>query len=111
VGASAALPQGDVHAAEAAPQGDVHAAEAAPQDQRDFDKYMWQSPIPPFDPTIELYSRIADLYVRAAFVAESVELKPNASSQAARRAIREALTSSDVASALDEAVEQLIQRT
>jgi len=75
---------------------------------RHFDKYVWQSPIPPFDSDKVLHRRLVDLAVAAEAVAAGVELPPTASFQAARRLIRQELGNAGIAPALDQAVAQLL---
>jgi hypothetical protein len=75
---------------------------------RDFDKYVWQSPIPAFDPDNALHIQLSDLAVRAADVSLNVSLEGISSFQTARRVIRKALTAAGIATALDEAVLDLL---
>jgi SAM-dependent methyltransferase len=78
---------------------------------RHFDKYVWQSPIPPFDSDRVLHRRLVELAAAAEGVAGGVELLPTVSFQAARRLIRQELVNAGIASALDEAVAQLLSST
>jgi SAM-dependent methyltransferase len=75
---------------------------------RHFDKYVWQSPIPVFDPGNPLHQHLVELAMDAESVAGRVELQGRESFQAARRLIRQELAVMDIALALDEAVEQLL---
>src|SRR5206468_5716360 len=54
---------------------------------RDFDKYVWRSPIPRFDDTKPTHRRLADLAADATAVAEQVDLKGVSSFQTARSII------------------------
>jgi hypothetical protein len=75
---------------------------------RHFDKYVWQSPIPVFDPGNPLHDHLVDLAMDAESVAGRVDLQGRESFQVARRLIRQELGEVGIASALDEAVEQLL---
>jgi hypothetical protein len=75
---------------------------------RDFDKYVWQSPIPLFDPENPQHQQLVDLAVEAEAVAGHVELQATTSFQAARRLIRHELIDAGITSSLDEAVAQLL---
>ena len=75
---------------------------------RDFDKYVWQSPIPAFDPSNPLHRELVEIATHAELVAGGVELHGNESFQAARRLIRQELAAAGIAAALDEAVDQLL---
>lgn len=74
---------------------------------RDFDKYVWQLPIPIFDPTDPLHMKLVALAERAEQVAAGVEL-PQVRFEALRRRVREALTGDGVAKAIDDAVNLLL---
>jgi len=74
---------------------------------RDFDKYVWQMPIPLYDPTRPLHRDLVDLAERAEQVAAAVELSAQ-SFQALRRRIRQALVADGVATDLDAAVHALV---
>jgi hypothetical protein len=75
---------------------------------RHFDKYVWQSPIPVFDSDNPLHRHLVELAMDAESVAGRVELQGSESFQVARRLIRQELAVAGIASALDEAVEQLL---
>ncbi|WP_324276322.1 hypothetical protein [Blastococcus brunescens] len=74
---------------------------------RDFDKYVWQLPIPLYDPTSDLHSQLVDAARRAEEAAASVEL-PTTSFQALRRLIRQRLGDLGIAKELDELVRGLL---
>lgn len=76
---------------------------------RDFDKYVWQSPIPAFDPASPLHRHLVELARDAELVAGRVALQGSESFQVARRLIRRELALVGIASALDEAVGQLLE--
>ncbi|MGA2319736.1 MAG: N-6 DNA methylase [Solirubrobacteraceae bacterium] len=75
---------------------------------RDFDKYIWRSPIPTFDTHHPLHARLVTLAGDAEAIAEGVELPAYGGFQAARRQIRAALTEAGLAQALNEAVAELL---
>jgi hypothetical protein len=76
---------------------------------RDFDKYVWRSPIPSFDPGNPLHRHLVELATDAEVVAGHVPLQGRESFQMARRLIRQELAEVGLASALDEAVGQLLR--
>lgn len=74
---------------------------------RDFDKYIFQIPIPLYDPDSPQHRELTELAERAEAVAVAVEL-PAVSFQAQRRRIRQALDQDGVAQKTDDAVKQLL---
>lgn len=74
---------------------------------RDFDKYVWQMPIPLYDRQQPLHRDLVHLATRAEQIAASVEL-PTQSFQALRRRVRQALETDGVAADLDTAVRALL---
>lgn len=74
---------------------------------RDFDKYVWQFPIPLFDPDNPLHVKLAGLAEQAEQVAAQVGLPPMRF-EAQRRRIREALAESGLDQAIGELVSQLL---
>jgi SAM-dependent methyltransferase len=76
---------------------------------RDFDKYVWQSPIPLFDPDNALHAHVVSLAEQGTAVAEAVELKLREPFQTSRRRIRTALADASIGDALDEAVRRLLK--
>ncbi|MFZ0168985.1 MAG: class I SAM-dependent methyltransferase [Candidatus Dormiibacterota bacterium] len=75
---------------------------------RDFDKYVWQMPIPLFDPAKALHQHLVTLAGQAEAAARSVSLPTSGRFQAARRAIRQTLSVSGLATELDLAVKALL---
>jgi hypothetical protein len=75
---------------------------------RDFDKYVWRSPIPMFDAENPIHARLAALAGDSEAIAEGVELPAYGGFQAARRQIRAALTEAGLAQRLDKAVAELL---
>ena len=76
---------------------------------RDFDKYMWQAPIPVFDSNDALHMRLVHLASEGFAAAAAVPLKSGESFQASRRRVREALEGAGIAKALDTAVHALLR--
>lgn len=74
---------------------------------RHYDKYVWQVPLPIFNPADPLHLELTALAERAELVATDVDL-PAVRFEALRRRIREALVGDGVAEAIDEAVGQLL---
>jgi hypothetical protein len=75
---------------------------------RDFDKYIWQMPIPEFDPTSDQHAELSNLASEAEAVATGVSLSGNDGFQAVRRRIRAALADAGVSVRLDAAVTALL---
>lgn len=75
---------------------------------RDFDKYVFQLPIPQVDPSSDLHSHIADLAQAAETLATAVELSPAMDFKRQRRRVRDALVEAGMLSQLDNAVASLI---
>ncbi len=74
---------------------------------RDFDKYIFQLPIPSFDGTDQLHQDLVSAAARAEEVVAAIEL-PTVSFQAQRRLVRETLAADGVAAELDGLVKQLL---
>lgn len=77
---------------------------------RDFDKYIFQLPIPEFDDTDALHRDLVDAAAHAETVVAAVDL-PIMSFQAQRRLVRGALSEDGVAATLDGLVARLLQLT
>lgn len=75
---------------------------------RDFDKYVFQLPIPQFDPSSKLHEQIADLAAEAETLAADVELSPSMDFKRQRKQIRDALVDAEILPALDAAVASLL---
>jgi hypothetical protein len=75
---------------------------------RDFDKVMFNLPIPKFDPKSDLHKRLAAAAHEAEGIASSVPLKSGAHFTRARAAIRKALYEAGVGKRIDELVAQLL---
>ena len=75
---------------------------------RDFDKVVFNLPIPRFSAKTKLHRHLADLGARAETAAAAVELIETEKFVAARKRIRRALTDDGVAGEIDAAVERLL---
>jgi hypothetical protein len=75
---------------------------------RHFDKYIFQLPIPTFDPADDLHATIAELAAKAETLAADVDLLPSMDFKRQRRKVRDALSDADVLPALDSAVKRLL---
>lgn len=77
---------------------------------RDFDKYLFQLPIPLFDPTLKVHLELVKAAEQAEKIAAGVNL-PKMSFQAQRKRIREALELQGVAEKINSLVGQLLGLT
>lgn len=75
---------------------------------RDFDKVIFNLPIPVFDASIKLHSDLAALSAHAEEVAAQVELPDAERFVAARQRVRRALIEEGVAADIEKAVEKLL---
>ena len=75
---------------------------------RDFDKYVFQLPIPLYDPEDTAHKWLVELAMRSELVAASVDL-PAMRFEAQRRRIREALAEDGVAADIDAIVKALFE--
>lgn len=75
---------------------------------RNFDKVMFNLPIPVFDPVDKLHQRLASAGARAERVAEMVELVEGEKFQRARRRVREALAEQGVGAEIEGLVATLL---
>jgi hypothetical protein len=75
---------------------------------RHFDLYVFDLPIPHFDPTSSIHGQLVELGRRAEDVAARVELRPSMAFSTARRAIRLALDSDGVSGEIETLVEELL---
>ncbi len=75
---------------------------------RDFDKYIWQLPIPLFDQSIDLHRELVVLAVEAEAVTASVDIVPGKSLESQRRNVRTALLASPAGIAIEAAVSRLL---
>jgi hypothetical protein len=75
---------------------------------RDFDKYVFQIPIPLYDPSDDRHRQLAELAGRAEEVAAAAELPSRTSFQALRRRIRQALDAEGIGPAMNAVVSTLL---
>jgi hypothetical protein len=75
---------------------------------RHFDKYVFQIPIPLYDPDDRRHLQLVELAAVAERVAGSVELPDGVSFQALRRRIRLALSESGIAEGINALVSRLL---
>ena len=75
---------------------------------RDFDKVIFNLPIPRFDDRIALHRELADAAARAEGIAASVVIPEAVAFQRARRMVRDALKEAGVAQDIDRLVERLL---
>jgi hypothetical protein len=74
---------------------------------RHYDKYIWQLPIPIFNPDDQLHTKLVLLAEHGEQVAAAVEL-PDVRFDALRRRIRKAVADQGIAAATNDAVERLL---
>jgi SAM-dependent methyltransferase len=77
---------------------------------RHFDKYVFQVPIPLYDPDDLIHCALAQLATRAEQVAAAVDLRSGVSFQALRRKIRQELVSNGVAADINSYVRATLER-
>lgn len=78
---------------------------------RDFDKYIWQVPIPTYDATNPRHQRLVTLAENATRIAATVVLPEGKRFETWRRLVREALGASDTGQAIEFEVAQLLDGT
>lgn len=76
---------------------------------RDFDKVMFELPIPKFDGSVGLHRELADAAGVAETVAAAVELPERGGLVKARQLTREALRKDGIAARIDELVTELLE--
>ncbi|MEP7123351.1 MAG: N-6 DNA methylase [Byssovorax sp.] len=75
---------------------------------RDYDKYVWQLPIPMYDPEDKRHARLASLAERAEQVANGVKLPMGKRFEGLRAVVREAIAADDVGQQIEEEVAALL---
>ncbi|MER8367838.1 hypothetical protein [Mesorhizobium sp. M1378] len=75
---------------------------------RDFDKVVFNMPIPRFDPAIRLHTELAGGAAKAEEIVASVDIAETAGFQRARGMIRDTLKEAGVAQKIDALVAQLL---
>ena len=76
---------------------------------RDFDKLVWQLPIPLYDANDPAHWQLAELAAQAETLAAGVDISGHATFQAQRRLIREELARQGLAGEIDDLVISLLQ--
>lgn len=77
---------------------------------RHFDKYVWQAPIPAFDPSKEAHRRLAQLGTEATEIAAQIDIPHAQGFQAARRRIRQALGDAQLDEQLNDTLQKVPSR-
>lgn len=75
---------------------------------RDYDMYVWQAPIPLFDPADPRHASLVNLAASAEEIAAQVELPVGRRFEALRRMIREAIGSTNTGREIEEVVAALL---
>ena len=76
---------------------------------RHYDKYVFEVPIPLYDPDDERHRQLVDYAERAESVAASVDLPQRLAFEAQRRRIRAAITESEAGRRIEQLVEELVR--
>jgi hypothetical protein len=76
---------------------------------RDFDKLVWELPIPRFEPNDPIHRQLAELAAQAEALAAATDVTPQRTFQAQRRAIREELTRLGLAAEIDDVVASVVE--
>jgi hypothetical protein len=75
---------------------------------RDFDKVIFNLPIPRFDAAIALHARLADAAAEAEKLAAAVDIPDSVGFVRARKLVRYALTKAGISERIDALVAQLL---
>jgi hypothetical protein len=75
---------------------------------RDFDKYVWQLPIPLFDAQDHTHLRLVELAGKAEQMVGAMDLDLGRQFEALRRQVRQAVAASDVGQEIDAIVDELL---
>jgi hypothetical protein len=78
------------------------------KDERDFDKHVWQLPIPLYDSTEDLHARLSARGAELEAAIGTIELEPGRHFAAVRRDIRTFIAESDAGQDVEELVEELL---
>ncbi|HEY1375749.1 MAG TPA: hypothetical protein VGF55_03110 [Gemmataceae bacterium] len=78
------------------------------KDERDFDKHIWQLPVPLYDPTDDLHRRLSAHGAELEVAIGQLELAPGRHFAAVRRDIREFIAESEAGKDVEELVEELL---
>jgi SAM-dependent methyltransferase len=77
---------------------------------RDFDKYVWLAPIPTYDPGEPIHTKLVMAASEGEEVAAAVDIPEDMGFQAARKLIRAALVEAGVATKLNRAVAEVLEK-
>ena len=75
---------------------------------RHISSYLWNVPIPLYDPTDELHTTLADLGDRAEQFVTGLDIKPSKAHGSMRAKIRQHLAESEIGQSIEEAVNTLL---
>lgn len=78
------------------------------KDERDFDKHIWQLPVPLFAPADDLHKRLSARGAELEAAIAGLELVPGRHFAAVRRDVREFLAASEAGRDVEESVEELL---
>jgi len=78
------------------------------KDERDFDKHIWQLPVPMYDADIDLHSRLARRGAELEKAVGELQVDANRHFAATRRDIREFIAASEAGQDAEELVEELL---
>jgi hypothetical protein len=78
------------------------------KDEREFDKHNWQLPIPLYDPTNDLHSRLSARGTELEAAIGNLQLDPGRHFAAVRRDIRGFIAESEAGRDLEELTEELL---
>jgi hypothetical protein len=78
------------------------------KDERDFDKHIWQLPVPLYDATNDLHSRLSDRGAELETAIAGLELVPGRHFAAVRRDIRAFIAESEAGQDVEALVEELL---
>ena len=78
------------------------------KDERDFDKHIWQLPVPLYDPTDDLHTRLSARGAELEAAIAELELRPGSHFAAVRRDIRGFIAESEAGRDVEALVEELL---
>jgi hypothetical protein len=81
------------------------------KDERDFDKHIWQLPIPLYDPTDDLHSRLSVRGAELEAAIGKLNLEPGRHFAAVRRDIRGFIAESEAGRDAEELGDELLSRS
>jgi hypothetical protein len=78
------------------------------KDERDFDKHIWQLPIPLYDPTDDLHSRLSARGTELEVAISELQIDPKRHFAATRRDIRGFIAESEAGRDVEDLVQELL---